>query len=151
MLPIARYVILLAFIVVGLSFTLSQLTLLIEFQVCLHFILRFTHESYERATSFDYLSDKFRWNAQSQYQDSHANLELADRINYYASLMSNSTRRANATLLMLARNDDVDGAVQSVRALEDRFNYKYGYPWVFLNEVPFDENFVSCVSLSFLS
>ena len=51
------------------------------------------------------------------------------------------SRRANATILMLARNADVDNAVRSVRRLEDRFNKKFGYPWVFLNEEPFSEEF----------
>ena len=50
-------------------------------------------------------------------------------------------RRVNASFVMLARNSDVDGAVRSVRALEDRFNNRYGYPYVFLNEVPFTEDF----------
>ena len=49
--------------------------------------------------------------------------------------------RANATLLMLARNSDVDDAVRAVRGLEDRFNHKYHYPWVFLNEQPFSDDF----------
>lgn len=48
---------------------------------------------------------------------------------------------ANATLFMLARNSDVDSAVTSVRELEDRFNHKYGYPWVFLNEQQFSDDF----------
>jgi hypothetical protein len=51
---------------------------------------------------------------------------------------------ANATLFMLARNSDVDSAVNSVREVEDRFNRKYGYPWVFLNEEPFSDNFKRC-------
>lgn len=42
---------------------------------------------------------------------------------------------------MLARNSDVDGAVISVRDVEDRFNRKFGYPWVFMNEEPFSEDF----------
>ncbi|KAI0067471.1 glycosyltransferase family 15 protein [Artomyces pyxidatus] len=50
-------------------------------------------------------------------------------------------RRANATLVMLARNSDVDGAVRSVRELEDRFNRHFNYPWVFLNEEPFTDEF----------
>lgn len=54
-------------------------------------------------------------------------------------------RRANATLLMLARNSEVDGAVRSVREMEDRFNRKYHYPWVFLNEQPFSDEFKQCV------
>ena len=51
---------------------------------------------------------------------------------------------ANATLFMLARNSEVDSAVNSVRELEDRFNRKYGYPWVFLNEEPFSDDFKRC-------
>ena len=45
---------------------------------------------------------------------------------------------------MLARNSDVDGAVNSVREVEDKFNRKYGYPWVFLNEEPFSDDFKLC-------
>jgi hypothetical protein len=51
---------------------------------------------------------------------------------------------ANATLFMLSRNSEVDGAVNSVREVEDKFNRKYGYPWVFLNEEPFSDNFMRC-------
>ncbi|KAH9992137.1 nucleotide-diphospho-sugar transferase [Russula vinacea] len=60
---------------------------------------------------------------------------------------------ANATLFMLARNSDVDSAVHSVREMEDRFNHNYGYPWVFLNEEPFSEDFIRCAPKppSFLS
>ena len=42
---------------------------------------------------------------------------------------------------MLARNSDADDAVRAVRELEDRFNHKYRYPWVFLNEQPFSDDF----------
>jgi alpha 1,2-mannosyltransferase len=48
---------------------------------------------------------------------------------------------------MLARNSDVDDAVRSVREMEDRFNAKYRYPWVFLNEEPFSDDFKRCVAL----
>ena len=50
-------------------------------------------------------------------------------------------RRANATFVMLARNSDVDSAVHAVRSVEDRFNGNYNYPWVFLNEQPFSNDF----------
>ena len=46
---------------------------------------------------------------------------------------------------MLARNSDIEGAMRSVRELEDRFNVRYGYPWTFLNEEPFSEDFKRCV------
>ena len=50
-------------------------------------------------------------------------------------------RRANATLMMLARNDELEGVVYSMKQLEDRFNRNYNYPWVFLNDEPFTEEF----------
>ena len=56
-------------------------------------------------------------------------------------------RKANATILMLARNKDVHDAVQSAKRLQDRFNHKHGYPWVFLNEEPFSEDFKKYVYL----
>ncbi|KAJ7685947.1 glycosyl transferase [Mycena rosella] len=55
--------------------------------------------------------------------------------------ISSSERRANATFIMLARNSDLKGALLSVRQLEDRFNRRYGYPYVFLNEEEFSEDF----------
>ena len=47
------------------------------------------------------------------------------------------TRRANTTFVFLARNNDLEGVVDTIRQMEDRFNHKYQYPWVLLNEVPF--------------
>ena len=54
--------------------------------------------------------------------------------------------KANAVLLMLCRNEEVDGVVKSIRELEDRFNHEYHYPWVLLNEVEFTEDFKRCVN-----
>jgi len=48
---------------------------------------------------------------------------------------------ANAVMLMLARNNELEGAVSSVKQLEENFNHRYHYPWVFLNEGPFTEEF----------
>ncbi|KAF8886687.1 nucleotide-diphospho-sugar transferase [Gymnopilus junonius] len=52
-----------------------------------------------------------------------------------------SNRRANATFLILCRNDQLWDTVHSVREIEDRFNHIYHYPYVFLNEVPFTDEF----------
>ncbi|KAJ6502537.1 glycosyltransferase family 15 protein [Mycena sanguinolenta] len=56
-------------------------------------------------------------------------------------------RKANATFVFLARNDEVDAVVASVQSMEDRFNRKYNYPWVFLNDEPFTEDFKQRVSI----
>lgn len=57
--------------------------------------------------------------------------------------------RQNATLVMLTSNSNVEGAVQSVHQVEDRFNRKYKYPWIFLNDEPFSDDFKSCAPSSF--
>lgn len=58
--------------------------------------------------------------------------------------------RANAVLVMLVRNSEVNDATGAIQQLEDRFNRKFKYPWVFLNDEPFDEKFIQCVII-FLS
>ncbi|KAF9989133.1 alpha 1,2-mannosyltransferase 2.4.1 [Mortierella antarctica] len=50
-------------------------------------------------------------------------------------------RRANAAFVMLVRNKDVHGARRTVRQIEDRFNHKYQYSYVFLNDEEFTLDF----------
>ncbi|KAI8886579.1 glycosyltransferase family 15 protein [Backusella circina FSU 941] len=49
--------------------------------------------------------------------------------------------REKAAFIVLARNTDLDGLRNAMRNMEDRFNKNYNYPWVFLNNEPFDEKF----------
>lgn len=66
--------------------------------------------------------------------------------------VSHPPHRANATLVMLARNSDLNGVISSVEQLEAKFNRKFNYPWVFLNDEPFSTDFkrytISLPSLS---
>lgn len=48
----------------------------------------------------------------------------------------------NATFVTLARNSDVWEIARSIRQVEDRFNRNYHYDWVFLNDKPFDDEFI---------
>lgn len=50
-------------------------------------------------------------------------------------------RRENATLVTLARNSDLDDLIETIRAVEDRFNRDYHYDWVFLNNDEFSDEF----------
>jgi hypothetical protein len=66
-------------------------------------------------------------------------------------------RKANAVMFMLsergflrymiglrifiARNVDLPYVISSMKQLEDRFNGKFGYPYVFLNDEPFSDEF----------
>jgi len=54
--------------------------------------------------------------------------------------------RMNATFVTLARNSDVWEIAKSIRQVEDRFNKRFNYDWVFLNDKPFDDTFKQVTS-----
>ncbi|KAJ2693761.1 hypothetical protein GGH99_000997, partial [Coemansia sp. RSA 1285] len=49
----------------------------------------------------------------------------------------------NACFAILARNQDWRSLRESMRQIEDRFNHRYNYPYVFLNDKPFSEEFIN--------
>lgn len=49
-------------------------------------------------------------------------------------------------MVMLARNSDVEGAVDSVRNVQKQFNQHFGYPWVFLNDKEWSAEFKNKVT-----
>lgn len=59
----------------------------------------------------------------------------------YTPVKETPYHKANATFVSLARNEDLWELVMSIRQVEDRFNGKYHYDWVFLNDKPFNEEF----------
>ncbi|CDS05164.1 hypothetical protein LRAMOSA07693 [Lichtheimia ramosa] len=61
----------------------------------------------------------------------------------YQRLTDPSQGRIKAAFVTLARNREVHAMRSSMRYLEDRFNHKYNYPWIFLNEEPFSEEFIN--------
>ncbi|KAK9469216.1 glycolipid 2-alpha-mannosyltransferase-domain-containing protein [Lipomyces arxii] len=50
-------------------------------------------------------------------------------------------QRANATLLSLVRNSELRGLIGTMRDIERTFNSKFNYPWTFINDEPFTEEF----------
>lgn len=59
----------------------------------------------------------------------------------YKQQNENIIQRENAAFVVLARNQDLNGLRESMQMMEDRFNHKFHYPWVFLNNEPFDDKF----------
>ncbi|KAJ2712311.1 hypothetical protein H4R19_002821 [Coemansia spiralis] len=47
----------------------------------------------------------------------------------------------NACFAVLARNSDWRALRQSMQQMEDRFNHRFNYPYVFLNDEPFSDEF----------
>lgn len=52
----------------------------------------------------------------------------------------------NSTLYTLCRNSDLYDLLDTIVNYEARFNHRYHYDWVFLNDNPFDDNFKLLVS-----
>ncbi|OSC99616.1 glycosyltransferase family 15 protein [Trametes coccinea BRFM310] len=105
----------------------------------LHSVLRYTRPEYAHLTSVANITAHFQWTADAMH---NASTNIASEY----ELGSNGTRRANAVLLMLARNSELNDAITSVKELEQRFNRRFNYPWVFLNEVPFTDEFKESMS-----
>jgi alpha 1,2-mannosyltransferase len=113
--------------------------------VSLHYILSFSHEEYGRATSLSNIKDKLTSSpGKPPYQNGVPE-------EYYNTVKEDKPdppeRKANAAIVSLARNGDIDGILFSMKQMEDRFNKRYGYPYVFLNEEEFTDEFKSRVSV----
>ncbi|KIN04894.1 glycosyltransferase family 15 protein [Oidiodendron maius Zn] len=53
--------------------------------------------------------------------------------------------KANAAFVVLARNKELEGVIQSIKSVERHFNRWYHYPYVFLNDGDFNETFKATV------
>lgn len=57
-----------------------------------------------------------------------------------------NTTRAKAAFVVLTRNSELDGVRRAMWQLEARFNSKFNYPYVFLNDEPFTDEFIELTS-----
>jgi alpha 1,2-mannosyltransferase len=100
--------------------------------------LSFSHEGYGQATSLSNIKDHV---IGPSHNPPYKTPVPED---YYANTNNSSPhggRKANAVIVMLARNGDLPGIIKSMKQMEDRFNKKFRYPYVFLNEEPFSDKF----------
>jgi len=117
--------------------------------ISLHYILSFAHEGYGRATSFETLAKGWKgagWTGQQEEKVWHEppyKTPIPEK--YYLQPNGTMERKANAVIVMLARNGDLNGVVKSMTQLEAKFNHKFGYPYVFLNEEQFSDDFMKSV------
>ena len=54
--------------------------------------------------------------------------------------------RANAAFVVLARNKELEGVIQSMKSIERHFNRWFNYPYVFLNDGEFNDTFKEMVA-----
>jgi len=67
------------------------------------------------------------------------------RITTQARQRAQGGDRARAAIVILARNNDVDELNKTLSEFEERFNGRFEYPYVFLNDVPFGERFKQAI------
>jgi alpha 1,2-mannosyltransferase len=70
----------------------------------------------------------------------------ANPIDKELSAATMSGNRVNATFVTLARNFDIWEVAKSIRRVEDRFNHRFRYDWVFLNDEEFNDEFKEVTS-----
>ncbi|KDR81624.1 hypothetical protein GALMADRAFT_263909 [Galerina marginata CBS 339.88] len=105
----------------------------------LHYIFSLTNENYGRATSISNLKKHVVGSTQPNVPP--YKIPIPDDYYVAKNVSSPQGRKANAAIVMLARNGDLNGVISSMKQMEDRFNKKFQYPYVFLNEQPFEDNF----------
>lgn len=66
-------------------------------------------------------------------------------INLHHLQWKNKTR-ANAAFVILTRNGELETLRKTIQQLEARFNHKFNYPYVFLNDVEFTQEFKELTS-----
>ncbi|KAJ7449825.1 glycosyltransferase family 15 protein [Mycena latifolia] len=126
------------------------ITLVVVTVISLHYFLSTSTIEYGQLASLSTLKEQFQLPSLPQ----NTSTTGVEPYNHPTTLQSvdNTTnfsqgRRANATFVFLCRNSDINGVVSSVQSMEDRFNRNYNYPWVFLNDEPFTEEFKQRVSV----
>jgi len=116
--------------------TWRYILLVLVFILGLHFILTVSHEAYGNATSISRLLGTDKTPSQKTHNVVPDKYHWPDKNATFVH-----DRRANATIVMLARNGDLSGVVKSLKQMEDRFNKRFRYPYVFLNEEAFTDEF----------
>jgi alpha 1,2-mannosyltransferase len=112
--------------------------------ITLHFIISFSNQKYGHATSLSALKEHIAGSS-AKANAPFYKTPIPDEY-YKSNITSPQGRKANAVFVILARNSDINGIVFSMKQMEDRFNRKFQYDYVFLNEQPFDQSFKDRVS-----
>ncbi|KAF7778713.1 CAZyme family GT15 [Agaricus bisporus var. burnettii] len=116
--------------------TMRYVLLVLVIIISLHYILSFSNETYGEVTSLNHVKQIIGVGNEPPYKTA-----ISEEYYIKPNVSVAEGRRANAAIVILARNSDIDGVVDSVKQMEDRFNKKFRYDYVLLNEQPFEDKF----------
>lgn len=83
---------------------------------------------------------------QYQYHVSRPSQPLDAPFQIGCQIPKTDAPRENATIVMLTRNEDLEGAAASIRFFEENFNQWFHYPVVFLNDKPWSKDFIDALT-----
>ena len=112
------------------------ITAIIFLLVMYHIYNRYSEPTFDYASSSPFLSET--------YEYPRRNCPTDNTLPVYMQPFSKEcreNRRANAVIVALVRNSELDEMKDTLRSFEDRFNRNYEYPYVFLNDEEFTEEF----------
>ncbi|KAG1848832.1 glycosyl transferase [Suillus tomentosus] len=104
--------------------------------ISIHYIMSFQYEEYGKATSISNIADQWTGPKSNPLYKT----PVPDEYCKPDSSMHSQDRRANASIAVLVRNSELWEIMSSMKQLEDRFNRKFRYPYVFLNDEPFTQS-----------
>ncbi|KAK9321214.1 nucleotide-diphospho-sugar transferase [Lipomyces orientalis] len=78
----------------------------------------------------------------SKSAGTRATSQVYDTTDEFVAMADGQPQLEKATFIMLVRNSEVHDARSSIRYVEDRFNKNFHYPWLFLNDRPFSQEFI---------
>ncbi|TKY87224.1 hypothetical protein EX895_003901 [Sporisorium graminicola] len=113
-----------------MNLTLRFVVLALISLLSLHYLASFTSTTYHDQVG----NLRSSWSSSLQHNDvAHTDLTIP-----YAN-----TPRANATFVVLCREGEIGGILESLQLLESTFNDRphHRYPYVFLNDKPFSDTF----------
>ncbi len=87
----------------------------------------------------------FKSNRQLFFEKEYIN-PAKDRSLFYNAESGKNITRENGAIVVLVRNEELHDLLSSMRQFEDRFNKKFQYPYVFLNDKDFTKEFIRATS-----
>lgn len=81
-----------------------------------------------------------------QVEASISRVDPSDTMSFINFSFKNKGTRPKACFVTLVRNSELNGIVNSIRLVEKKFNAKFKYDWIFLNDEPFTDEFKDTIT-----
>ena len=73
-------------------------------------------------------------------------VDPSDTMGFISLSFKNKGKRPKACFVTLVRNSELHGIVSSIRLVEKKFNARFKYDWIFLNDEPFTKEFKETIT-----